>query len=283
MKKSLAGEIKHIIELLKDDDPITVSTAMSRILEVEHEAPTILAHLQEYPDASVRKAVHQMQVILRKRIYWKFFLNDKRIESLDLLSLLAEIHLLWFDNDSYSDLVSAWQDLMEEFLNVNAKNIYDVSAFMREAEFKTPCAGEIYPEDYCLGTILYDRTGADFMLSAIAVALGEASAVALKIAKTDAGFAIVDHYGKCSFPSTDWSVIKDFSGLGITYFDKKMLCRLCLSMLYLASLTSESFRCSYILQTCLLGKKEVDISKLMPYPIGKHQDGKSRKRSQRKR
>ncbi len=274
------NSLKHLIELLKDEDPKASSHAMAELLASLPPDSDLLAELQEDQDPALRKSAHQMQVASRQRLFRKEFLDKDRIASSDIMSLLTDIHMMWFDEDNVADISKDWEDLLREASEFEFKNLSDLASFMRESGFRTPSGAEFYPEDFCFGSVLNEKIGADFILAVIAAGLAMHQEHKFAIVKTDAGFGVMDRHSRISIPSAEWAVVHDCDELNTKLFDKEMLCRNCISMLFVASIVGDSFRYSHIFGTALSGKDS--ISELMPHPLGKCGEEDRHRRSNKK-
>ena len=271
-------KISSLVKLLQDEDSRTANFAMAEIISGDKNAETLLARLQESPKAVVRKAAHQMQSILKRRRERVSFLESVRMSRNSLMENLANVHVLWYDEDDVAEIMKTWEETMEEATQYGVIDLRSLVAFMRDAGFKTPCGNEIYSDNYCIGCVLADRLGADFCLASVASETAASFGVWTDIVRTDAGFGVMDADGKIALPSADWAIVSDCKELRTKVFTVEMLCSLNLSMLYLASLTSESFRYTCVLGECLAGEKYGKrLFQLLPYPLGKRNKPPSEK------
>ena len=104
-------KISSLVKLLQDEDSRTANFAMAEIISGDKNAETLLARLQESPKAVVRKAAHQMQSILKRRRERVSFLESVRMSRNSLMENLANVHVLWYDEDDVADAGPGAADL----------------------------------------------------------------------------------------------------------------------------------------------------------------------------
>lgn len=264
-----SNKIKSLIKLLDDDNPRTANLIMAELLSMEREIDPIVANLQESREVKLRQKSHQMQAILKIRRRRHRLADKLKSSEPNLFQGLIELHLQWFDEDSDSEIYEFWTRLFKSAAKFNPVISERLGKFMKGMLFTLSNSEELDAAQYCLGAVIESRTGADFILCAIAAEIGHSFGWEGNIVYTSTGFALLDNAGKMLLPSESWSVkpmnIKD----KYTKWSNKMLLKLAISNLFLCAAGTESIRYMHTLGSCLsnsFGKKE--LNKILPYPYG---------------
>ena len=165
-------DYKHLLSLLDDENEQSASLAMAELLARDQKTlEPVLRKLQESSDPRLRRRIHQLQSTITLRRRRKSLTRNLSERSIDLLEGLIQIHLLWYDNDAYDTVKKQWETLVEESGKYHPETLEQLAYFMRKHSFVCSHRDEMESEFLCLGTILDENTGADFMLCAIACLL----------------------------------------------------------------------------------------------------------------
>ncbi len=260
-------ELKNLFRLLDDDSEQSASMAMAGILESENggKLEEILRRLQESPDNRLRRRVHQLQSIITLRRRRRLLAQQLEGRNLDLFEGLVEMHMLWYDNDSVEAVKREWDALMDESKSFRPSNMERLAYFMRKKGFACPSKDDVEADYYCLGTILEEYAGADFMLCAIAKLAGSAWGMKLRISQLAGDFVVVDELGQALHPANDWKIVQNVKKSGRDW-DAQSLLKLIASMLFICAVSTDSFRYVHTIGTCLgkaCGSESIDS---LPYP-----------------
>ncbi len=262
--------LKRLLGLLDDPSETVGTGAMAGLLQHEAELLPLLAELQEADNPLLRKRVHQLQAILTVRERRRRFLSLLQSRRVDLLEGMVEVHLLWFDNDSRPALFELFQSFLDVASNNRIKTIEDLGSFMLRSGFNVPPAGELTdPENYCIGTILEDRIGADIMLCVIALLVGAEAGLELGLVRVMGNFAVLNVAGVMICPTNDWAVDRA-SKLknGDFWNDPAAILKYASLMLFLYAVGSDSFRYIHTIGHSLSGVDEQSGLDFLPYPYG---------------
>lgn len=259
---------RHLLSLLDDENEQSASLAMAELLERDQkQLEPVLRKLQETPDMRLRRRVHQLQSAITLRKRRKSLTESLSERNMELLEGLVQIHLLWFDNDSREGVRAQWEQLEEEASKASLRDIEDIASFMIKKNFTCSNRDEMDAEYFCIGTVLDEFIGADFIVCCIAMLIGEASGIKLRITQsTETDFLLVDDYGTFLLPN-EWKVIhppeKSYSFQAWT---SEMLLRYAGALLFTCSVCTDSFRYVYTIGSCLAEDKSTDKLDFLPYP-----------------
>lgn len=266
----MTAYLKRLLSLLDDPSETVGAGAMAGLLRHERELLPLLAELQEADNPVLRKRIHQLQAIITVRERRRKFLSLLQSRQVDLLEGLVEVHLLWFDNDSRPALFELFQSFLEVAGNNQIKSIEDLGSFMLRSGFSIPPAGELTePENYCIGTILEDRIGADIMLCVIALLVGTEAGLELGLVRVMGNFAVINVAGVMICPANDWapdraSKLKN----GDFWNEPTAILKYASLMLFLYAVGSDSFRYIHTIGHSLSGVDEQSELNFLPYPYG---------------
>lgn len=259
-------KIKHLVALLDDENSQVAGTAMVELLKHKDELKEVLAGLQESDHVLLRKRVHQLQAILAFRERRRDFARQLKNGKLRLIDGLVGIHMLWYDNDNPHQIEQLWLDLCNKAEQYSVSSIDRLAYFMRKCAFESIEDSDLGADNFCLGAVLEELCGADFMLCSIARELAAKSGLELKIVQLLNHFTLMDRDGRILSPRNHWQLSSKAKMASFKIWDDSMLIKLALSMLFLLAVSSDSFRYIKTIGDCmaLLGDKEqLDF---LPYP-----------------
>ena len=266
-------ELKNLFRLLDDDSEQSASMAMAGILERDTggKLEDILRRLQESDDVRLRRRVHQLQSIITLRRRRRVLAQKLEGRDLGLLEGVIEMHMLWYDNDSIEAVMKEWDALMEESKSFRPTNMERLVYFMRKKGFSCPSKDDVEADYYCVGTILEEFVGADFMLCVIAKLIGSAWGLKLKITQLAGDFVVIDEFGQALHVSNDWKIVPNIKKCGREW-DAQSLLKLIASMLFVCAVSTDSFRYVHTIGTCLGKACGGESIEALPYPY----DGSSK-------
>ncbi len=263
-------ELKNLFRLLDDESEQSASMAMAGILERtgSRKLDEILRRLQESGDQRLRRRVHQLQSIMTLRRRRRLLAQRLESRNIDLLEGLVQMHMLWYDNDSEDATRREWNAFMEESKSFKPSNMERLAYFMRKKGFSCPSKDDIEADYYCLGTILEEAVGADFMLCMMAKLAADAWGVKTRIAQMAGDFALVDEHGFAAHAANDWKIVPNVRK-GFREWDAHSLLKLNASMLFICGMSTDSFRYVQTVGSCLSKAcgAEGGVENL-PYPYG---------------
>jgi hypothetical protein len=262
------NKLKSLVKLLEDEDSNTVTQAMAELLSMDKKIDSVISVLQESSTGKIRRHAHQMQAVKKYRDKRTSFAAKLKNSDTDLLEGFAEIHLQWFDQDDIGEIYKSWGEFLSTTSEWLPDSLEKIGKMMKEMGFKTPDAEEFFPEYFCIGAIIDETLGADFILCSIAKLAGEFHGFNTKIVNTPLGFGLCDSEGMMLFPSKDWMtcIVKNHSNFET--WTNSMVLRQTASMLFLSLMTMQNFRYAYSIGKCLLDSGNDDISKILSYPFG---------------
>lgn len=263
------ARVDALVRLLDDDDGQVAAAAMAELLSLEDGLPDqIVNELQETSNPLLRRRLHQIASILKIRRRRRMLGEKLSADGCDILRGLAELHLQWYDNDAEDWIEADWAELMDEAKAYRPKTTRRLSQFMSDLGFKVSPAGELETDYYCLGIVIEDRTGADFILCALALLTGVGFGWRGNVVRVEGQFALLDCHDHLLFPS-DWRV-EMRAHRRYEVWTRGMLLRHATLMLFLCASATVSVSYVYSLGRCIAGASDPDWNSSLPYPY----DGK---------
>ncbi|HBC89076.1 MAG TPA: hypothetical protein DCZ94_19225 [Lentisphaeria bacterium] len=259
--------IKSLVTLLDDDDPQTANQAMAELLSIG-KIDSVISSLQESSAPKIRMRVHQLQAVLKTRKDRSSFAKKLKDNDTDLFQGLTELHLQWFDKDNSREIHDSWGVFLSSTSDWQPDSLKAMASMMKDFGYKTPDSEEFYPEYFCVGAVIDEYIGSDFILCSLAKLAGEFHGIKITIVHTPFGFGLCDSSGIMSFPSKDWMtcMVKNYSSF-VVWPNSKIL-RLTASMIFFSSMIMQNFRYAYSAASCLCEPGKDNISKILPYPFG---------------
>ncbi len=259
-------KLTALVKLLDDSDRQTASAAMAELLSSGADIGPIVSALQESGDPLVRRRAHQLQAIMRTRQTRARLADHLMVDYSNLWQGLAELHLQWYDNDSFEFVESLWRDLFDAARGkYRPRTSRRLAEFMADIGFIISGSGELEADYYCVGAVLEDRVGADLFLSAIALRIACLYGMRARIVRDpENGFAMLDSNGLLIFP-TDWRV-EPAGRRTLEYWSSGMILRHAAHQLLMCAISTDSIRYVYTISSCLSKFFEKAPSDLLPYP-----------------
>ena len=268
--------LTSLLALLDDEHDRNACRVMIELLKYGDALEEPLRELHENNDPQLRRRVHQLQAIISFRQQREDFARKLKSGRIALFDGLFEAHLLWYDSDTRAEIMAVWNNLLKQAEKHAPDNIEKLAYFMRRTGFIVASKDDFQADAFCLGIVIDDKGGADFLLCAIAAEIAAKWNVKLKIVKRDERFALLDADGSLLFPHDGWQISKPKKSNKSAVWTNSKLIKLALANLFLIAIESDSFRYISIIGKCLAiagGEKDLDF---LPFPYaGKAEDVKS--------
>ena len=258
-------DILHLASMLDDRDENVGVNILAQLLDRADELGDLPALLQESPDPVLRRRAHQLQSALTMRRRRQEF--HARISSPDpeLLPGLEELHLLWFDRDSQTELHETVAAFISEFHHDRITSLEDIEFFMRQKNFLPENESTIKVENYCLGAILDRRTGAASVLMALVCEL--AGKDKFRLVRTLDNFGIADAHGMLLLGNNSWRLCRAPDQSSMEFWDNRMLLRYVASTLLACAVNSDSYRYVMSISQAISGDESEHVFDGFPYPF----------------
>jgi hypothetical protein len=260
------SRLDSLISLLDDESDQIACTAMIELLNYSAQAGERLAELQESNNPLLRQRVHQLQAIMKFRNQRREFAEKLKKHEIGLVDGLIETHLLWYDSDTREEVEEVWTQLLESAEKFNPSTIDKLAYFMRKCGFSAADKDEFQADYYCLGTVLDEMVGTDFILCSIALKIAERWGMELKVIRIMDNFALLDGSGKILLPQNGWQVAGPVKAGSYQIWDEYKLLKLAISSLFLLAVSSDSFRYISTIGNCLAAIAGEDNLDFLPYP-----------------
>lgn len=264
----MKSKIESLINLLDDNNMEVVQEAMGQLLKHENEINAYLARHQESPNPELRKRIHQLQAVMIMRKRRKSFAELLKAPDPNMLAGLIAVHLQWYDNDSEAFLADLWQRFFKAGERFAPENISEIAYFMRKCGFRVTSTDELQADSFCIGPVLDDLAGADFILCALASELAAKWGLELEIIRVMDNFMLIDEQGKALSPRNSWQLLSNLASSRYEFWSKKQILELASTMLFTFAVSSNSFRYIHTIGHSLakiLGEDKLDF---LPYPYG---------------
>lgn len=256
-----------LIKLLNDEDDIARAAMVQLLKHYTFELDNILLQLQECDNELLRKRSHQLQALInfkqRRRHLGKVI---KRDESEFFLSdCLFELHLLWYEKDSPTEVAELYSELYRKFPVESEVNLVNIAAFFKEQQFVALPNSTANCDLFMLGAVLDSGYGANVFFCALAqaLALDLPSCSKLQVLLYQHRFFLYESATNLICDVLNhWEIRqKDFNDY--TIFDSSQLLRYIGAVCFSNAVHDDAFRYVQILGEILSEKNSL---KNLPYP-----------------
>jgi len=262
--------LTSLLSLLDDESERNACRVMIELLKYGDALKEPLRELHENTNPQLRRRVHQLQAILSFRQQRVEFAQKLKNGRLKLFDGLMESHLLWYDSDTREEIMGVWDELIKQAAKYTPENIEKLAYFMRRSGFVVANKEDFQADGFCLGIVIDDKVGADFMLCAVAAEIAATWQLKLKIIQRDERFALLDANGHVLFPHDGWQISEPKKLANFTTWTNAKLIKLALTNLFLVAVESDSFRYVSIIGKCLAMTSGEDDLDFLPFPyVGK--------------
>ena len=258
-------ELLRIFSLLDDPDEEVSLNAIAELLDREDELGDLPARFQESRDPLLRKRIHQLQAALVLRRRRKYFLSRLYDRRLDFLDLLIDVHLQWFDNDSRPEIEAQVAVFYTRSLKAPFSTLEDLASFMRKSGITAERDSTLRPEAYCIGSVLYDGSGAESLLAALACHIA-GNQTCFTVVRTADHFAVCDAQQRFLIPGENWRICPAGSFQVLKEWSQRDILLFAMSALFCSAVNSDSFRYVLTLAQSLTGDSSDAILDFFPYP-----------------
>jgi hypothetical protein len=261
--------MKNLVKLLDEESQQSASFVMAELLKYGPELDELLSILQESDNEKLRKRAHQLQSILitkkrRKNISLQMASKSREM---DIIMALTAMHMQWYDNDSELDIMKAWNNILKKSKKYYPNTLERFAHFMRRIGFSVSSKDEIEADYYCIGIILEELVGADFVLCAMALALAARWKLHLDVIQIMGDFALADREGQILVPQNGWKILSSLDpNTPVKKWEPAMLLKLVMAMMFLCAASTDSFRYINTLGTCLARLAGREDLEFLPYP-----------------
>ncbi len=267
--------LKDLLNLLSDDDDNVARAAMVEIMEKYQDSLSIiLAELQESENTSLRRRCHQLEAYLtlrKRREILREYIHLKNEQNLSVFDILIQLHLLWFDKDSFLELQELIKEFLRDFPAESKDAMQTLAEFMRNQ--KAVSVGENINdcELYLLGTVLDNRYGCSSFWVVFALGILEKCGLKdIKIARMKESFYLYcPKSQRLLSPCGNW----EMSDVCVSWdvfeeFDKFQIIKHFLSVIFSNAINNHEFRYVQSIGSILSNSADASLS-FLPYPYGK--------------
>lgn len=265
MKKS--PSVDSLLKLLTDEDDIARVAMVQLLLQFGHESDEIIRQLQECDDPLLRKRSHQMQAMLtfkQRRLNVSNVIHNRE-NIFSLSGILQEFHLVWFEQDSCTEIEELYRNLLTNYPIEKKPSFARLCKFMKEYQFCSLPDGTASANLYMLGTVLESKYGSNSFFAALMLAINEDLQLNLdlQVIIFEHRFYVHDRTSNmvCDI-SEHWNTkILDFSTYKLC--SKRQLIKYMVSLCFCNAVNDDAFRYIQILGEILLPTGDTST---LPYP-----------------
>ena len=263
--KAVKADIFNLASMLDDRDENVGVNILAQLLCRADELGDLPALLQESADPLVRRRAHQLQSALTMRRRRQDL--HARLSSFapELLPGLEELHLLWFDRDSRTELHETVSAFADEFRKAGISTLEEIDFFMRQKNFLPENESTIQVENYCIGAILDRRMGAASVLMALACEL--AGKDKFQLVRVLESFGIADDRGQLLLGNNSWRFCRAPGRESMELWDNRMLLKYVASTLLGCAVNSDSYRYVMSISQAISGDGSEHVFDGFPYPF----------------
>lgn len=262
-------ELEKLCELLDDEDEDVAVNVIAALLARQDELGDLPARIQEHPNPLVRRRAHQLQAAITFRNWRQEFFELLNHIAPDYLTGLVLLHMLWFDRDDRTKVTAELDRFVKSATTETSGllSLEDARRFMCRHGFAAELESTIHPENYCIGTILSQRTGAGSLLTGLLkVMMREPEK--FQIVRFCGEFALFDGKDSILACQGDWRVCRLSSTADFKFFSLRDILHCAGNMLFSSAVNSDSFRYVLTITQSLTGDKGDEILASFPYPYG---------------
>ena len=254
-----------LFSLLQDRNESVASLAMEQILQ-SSDFDKLMQNYQDSPEGLVRKRVHQMGNIAKRRQLLEKFLSSVQSGGLDSWQAMMLIDHLYDPQSSFTYLNDMTNELIREF-NLRRGGSAAVAKFMKERNFLVPTQNWFDVSNYLLGDVLESRMGAAPLLCIIAQHIGTFRNWQCRICLHSGRFCLLDENNTLIDPSEDWAVKKKISAEQYHACKPKEILLVVLSQLFSMAVINWEPWDIHLFSRILTALYQLDPAQL-PYPLG---------------
>lgn len=261
------GSHEALFSLLQDGNESVASLAMEQILQ-SSDFDKLMRSYQDSQDGVVRRRVHQMENIARRRQLLEQFLDRMQKDELDLWQAMMMIDHLYDPQSSFNYLTEMSNELIGEFRQKRGGTAAMIK-LMKEHNFMVPSQNWFDIGNYLLGDVLESRMGAAPLLCIIAQYVGTFSNWRARICLHSGRFCLLDQSNALIDPSEEWAIKKKISSEQYHACSRKEILLVVLSQLFSMAVINWEPWDIHLFSKILSSLYQIDPGQ-MPYPLGSY-------------
>jgi hypothetical protein len=256
-----------LFSLLQDRNESVASLAMEQILQ-SSDFDKLMRNYQDSSDVLVRRRVHQMGNISRRRHLLEVFLDRMQKGALDLWQAMMMIDHLYDPQSSFNYLNEMTNELIREFSQKRGGSAAMVK-LMKEHNFMVPSQNWFDIGNYLLGDVLESRMGSAPLLCIIAQHVGTFRNWLSRICLHSGRFCLLDQNNALIDPGEEWAIKKKISSEQYHACNHKEVLLVVLSQLFSVAVINWEPWDIHLFSKILSSLYQIDPGQ-MPYPLGNH-------------
>ena len=261
---TLSSDVLLLAKMLDDPDDRIGVGVIARLLQEGEDLEELSAMLQESSDPVIRRRAHWLQHALNMRDRRRRVgeMLEQELDEDDVIQILVDLHLLWFDKDIPSEIMDETSDFVRRIVPELTASLDDTEILMRKLTFLPEAETTIRPESYCIGTVIRQRAGSAAILCALFGALLQKySIVPVRFA---GNFGLMDASGNLLIAGGFWHLTKIDPASAEVWQMQKLLRYIAIT-LFSSSVNSDSYR--YVMSFARTLDKDERVFDKFPYPF----------------
>lgn len=260
-------QLDSLIKLLNDEDDIARIAMVQMIIHYSSELSEVLRQLQECDNVLLRKRSHQLQslLIFKKRRADLFRIFHRHHDRFYMSDALIEMHLLWYEKDSASELADYYREFLRDFPDTENVSLEDLCIFFKSNRFNAVQDNTADCNLYLLGPVLDNCCATAGFAAALAIAVTEDLGLDLDltIILFEHKFYLLDRKRSRIADIIGHWAVRDLDFSNYKTFDRTQIMRYIGSMCFANAVHDDAFRYVRILGELLSHDCETDS---LPYP-----------------
>ena len=184
---------------------------------------------------------------------------------IDFFSGLVLLHVLWFNRDSRSNITAVLEAFAVAARRRPLLSLEDARALMCRFGFSAELESTIHPENYCIGTVIFNRSGAASLLMGLLKSL-MVNPKKFFVVRFCGEFALFDGKNSILLGQGDWRVCRISSIDDLEFFSFRDILHCAGNMLFSSAVNSDNFRHVLTLAQSLTGAHDAAPLGELPYP-----------------
>ena len=163
---TLSSDVLLLAKMLDDPDDRIGVGVIARLLQEGEDLEELSAMLQESSDPVIRRRAHWLQHALNMRDRRRRVgeMLEQELDEDDVIQILVDLHLLWFDTDTEESVRETMECVLECVRKNTFNDLETLSHWMIGSGMKAEPDTTIIPELYCAGSIFSSYRGAASLL-----------------------------------------------------------------------------------------------------------------------
>ncbi|WDE99237.1 hypothetical protein PQO03_15485 [Lentisphaera profundi] len=263
-------EKKALLKLLEDEDQNIATITVGRLIKYGTGILPDLRELQESPNKLVRKRVHQIEAILKKKNDLKCFLERVNNEQVLIWEDLIFINSIYYPELKNSELQSSMEELYKD-LSAKDFNTKALCDYMKDKSYYAPKHDILDSGVNLISSVLINGEGSPLMLCIISQLLGRRFSTQFQIVLYKGHHCLIDAHKTLIEPANNWKTTLITEKIKAHPCSEQNLILTIIANLYLSALVEGQLKILHTLSSLMATLSDMDLTNF-PFPIGQKND-----------